>query len=300
MSDHNIIFDVAITGASGFVGNQLLMTLSEKKRTIKALYRSSLPEAGNAFHLHQCDILQAEDNPFKDVKCVVHLAQDTRKNEDSLGMLRKVLCWCEQAKVQRLVFLSYLGASEKSHFPKIKEKFIGEQLVLNASIPQRLVVRAPVLFREGQENYLLKKISLVTRYPWFFPVAHEKRKIFILHVSDLCKQLFKVINTNFSLNMVVLPILGKAYSYEDVLQAYAKGVLGKAKFPLRGVFALPFHFVGEHFAQPKEKLPSWEELFCLSGVKEVEKDLWNKVYTEKPDSSEKLSLFCAADLKGQV
>ena len=91
---------------------------------------------------------------LKDVTCIFHLASSEKEGQDidlektDVKGLEVLLEAAEQVKVERIIYLSHIGADRTSGFPAFRAKAIAEKM-LNAAKAKATILRTAVIFGQG-------------------------------------------------------------------------------------------------------------------------------------------------------
>ncbi|MEN6522967.1 MAG: NAD(P)H-binding protein [Anaerolineaceae bacterium] len=151
---------ILVTGGTGFVGNILIQNLLAQGKKVRTLVRPSkktpnLPRA-TSVEVVVCSINDERSlrAAMKGVQFVYHLAGSEREGsrasleEVDIQGSRIVANAARLAGVERLFFLSHLGADRASAFAVLKAKGIAEGLIQQSEIPYT-ILRSSVIFGEG-------------------------------------------------------------------------------------------------------------------------------------------------------
>lgn len=185
---------ILITGSTGFIGGAVARVLRNRGQSIRLLLRPSsvitrlpVPEADivvASFH-DQRGIRTA----LKGVRAVVHLAsaESARRRRDlfttDVEGTRQLVAQARDSGVERLVYLSHLGADRGSAFPFLQAKGIAESAILESGIPS-LILRSSMVF--GSEDSFTNVIAMLARImPALFFVPELDSQLQPLWVEDL-------------------------------------------------------------------------------------------------------------------
>ena len=180
-----------VTGVSGYVGSCLLSRLARVDSSVLVLYRKSLPELLDRFFPVFSDLSDPEllKAPLRGVKTVVHLAWEgsfqgqegsgsSLEQTNNLSGMKNLISSAEKVGVQRFIFLSALGASEKSEDAFLREKYEAEHFLINSNIPEKVILRSPVVFGgEKSKDRFWASVHRLLKTPVFYPVPTKKKKI---------------------------------------------------------------------------------------------------------------------------
>lgn len=172
-----------VTGATGFVGSSLLPRLEASGTSVRILLRPkasspALPR-GSSFEV----ALASMSDPrglraaMVGVDTVVHLA--SAESEGGQGDLdavdvrgtEYVAEAARDAKVNRIVFLSHLGASPSSAFPLLRAKALAEEHIRRSGV-RYTILRSGLLYGQG-DRFLTPLAMLLAAAPFVFPIPGD-------------------------------------------------------------------------------------------------------------------------------
>lgn len=151
---------IALTGATGFLGQHLLKALLDNGFKVKALARR--PEALSQHSNTNLEVIKGDlscdlTRWAKDADCVIHLAGLVKAptwsdflsvNVDGAAAIAKA---AEKANVSRLILLSSMTAREPGLSLYAKSKKLGEQAVEENYSGRLAIIRAPAVFGPGDK-----------------------------------------------------------------------------------------------------------------------------------------------------
>jgi len=188
---------ILVTGATGFIGRALVRHLAEAGQPVRVLLRSS-PQSPRLPRGVPVEVAVASLNDERAVRAalrgvdqIFHLA--TAGTEGRRGNLLKtdiegtrILAQvAASADIERLIFLSHIGADRASAFPIQKSKGIAEEHIRKSGVPYT-IIRSSVVF--GPEDRFTNALSQVLRTaPGLFPIPGSDGRSLIqpLWVEDL-------------------------------------------------------------------------------------------------------------------
>lgn len=169
---------ILVTGGTGFVGRHLVEQLIASGKQVRILLRPSkkspnLPK-GMAVEAAVCS-LQDERGlraAMRDVDLVFHMVGTERHS--SRASLQEVDIHGTQhlanaaaySGVQRIFYLSHLGADRASAYPVLKAKAIAEGMIINSGVPYT-IIRSAVIFGPG-DQFTTSLLRLLRLAPGFF------------------------------------------------------------------------------------------------------------------------------------
>lgn len=187
---------ILVTGATGFIGRALVRHLSDAGQQVRVLLRSSphsprlprgVPMEVAVASLNDERALRAA---LRGVDQIYHLAsagsEGRRGNllKTDIEGTRSLAQAAVSAEIERLVFLSHLGADRASAYPIQKSKGIAEEHIRKSGVPYT-IIRSSIIF--GPEDRFTNNLSQLLRaVPGFFPIPSDGRMLLQpLWVEDL-------------------------------------------------------------------------------------------------------------------
>ncbi|MEA2008799.1 MAG: NAD(P)H-binding protein [Chloroflexota bacterium] len=191
---------ILITGATGFVGKVLTRYLTEAGYEVRALIRPSRQSPNFPVGV-PVDVAVADLNDPRglrsalvDVDVVYHLASEERHGGEA-NLLRTdiqgtqtLIEAAQDAKIERLFYLSHLGAERASAYPVLTAKAIAEDHIRKSSLDYT-IIRTALLFGPG-DGFTTGLTRLLRAVPFFFFIPDEGETILQpLWVEDLATTL---------------------------------------------------------------------------------------------------------------
>ena len=187
---------LAVTGATGFVGQALLDRAAKAKMPIRALTRKAQqPRAGVQWVLGDLDAKNALFDLCKGVEAVIHVAGVVNAADPSgfdMGNVAGTLNVIEaavKAGVPRLIFVSSLSAREPQLSIYGASKARAEKLVMASGLDWT-IIRPPAIygFRDKEMLPLFKAAK------WgVVPMPQRDGRASYLHVDDLARLLLALV-----------------------------------------------------------------------------------------------------------
>jgi NADH dehydrogenase len=188
---------VAITGATGFVGRNLIAVLTGGdpaigiRAVVRDVARATAELPGAAVELRAADVTDPESlrGAFDGMDVVVHTVAIPTERHGSFERVnaegtRAVVREAERAGVGKLVHVSAIGASPESPYPFLRTKGAGQAAVEVSRIPH-VVLRPSILFGPGDDFFPRLRFSL--RFPVVPLPDGGVARFQPLHVADLAR-----------------------------------------------------------------------------------------------------------------
>lgn len=220
---------ILVTGGTGFVGRALVRQLVNNGHAVRLLLRPS-PRTPNVPLGVPVEVAVTSINDerglraaMRGVDVIYHLAggenQGARTNLDLIDIngTRTLAKAAANARIQRMFYISHLGADRASGFPVLKAKGIAEEHIRDSGVPHT-ILRSSVLF--GPDDGLTTGLSLLIHTsPGFLPLPGNGKTILQpLWIEDLVTCFLWALDDPDTINKV-LEVGGSEYlSLEQVAQ----------------------------------------------------------------------------------
>jgi uncharacterized protein YbjT (DUF2867 family) len=204
---------ILVTGATGFIGRTLIRQLSSIGLPLRTLIRPSrrTPRLPKGVPVEVAVVSLADVRglraALRDVDVVFHLA--SAENQGSRGDLltadiqgtANLVEAASDAGVDRIVYLSHIGAARASGYPAFKAKGIAEEHIRNGKVPYT-ILRTSLVY--GPEDHFTNNLSRLIRSSFgVFPIPSGGRTVVQpVWVEDLVTCMLWSLENNETLNKV--------------------------------------------------------------------------------------------------
>lgn len=226
---------ILVTGGTGFIGRHLVKSLVDSGQEVRILLRPSaqsprfpkgIPVEVTISSLTDAQGMKAA---LKGITEVYHLAGAERRGSaadlnkvDVEGTITLVNA-ARQSKLERIYFLSHIGATRASAYPVLKAKAIAENWIMNSGVPYT-IVRSGNVFGPG-DQFTEPLLALLKLYGPFFFLPGEGKNLLqpiwiddLLHCFALLKDDPKMVNRTISIGGI------EALSYRQIVEMIAQKI----------------------------------------------------------------------------
>lgn len=195
---------ILVTGATGFIGRNLVQRLLDENRPVRLLLPESRtrklpwvnpPEIVTGSVLNEEVVYRA----MSGVHVIYHLENaqwwGRPRNLERVELVgtRHVITAARSARVGRIITVSHLGASPASAFSLIKIKGMVEEAI-RASGLAYTVIRSGIVF--GEEDAFINHIAMMLRFNPFFYLMPGQGEVLLhpIYIADLVTALVRCLD----------------------------------------------------------------------------------------------------------
>lgn len=252
---------ILVTGATGFIGRALVRHLSETGQEVRVLLRPSpksprLPKGVPV----EVSVVSLNDErgvraALRGVSQIYHLASAAGYGRHGnllttdIEGTRALTQTAKDAGVERLIYLSHVGADRMSAFPIHKAKGIAEEYIRKSGVPHT-IVRSSIVF--GPEDGFTNTISQMLRsVPFFFPIPGDGRILLQpLWVEDLVTALMWALQNSEMVNQTYEIGGGEYFTFRQIVET-----LMNVTNTRRTLFSLPIPYMRALFVMLDPLIP---------------------------------------------
>jgi len=265
-----------VTGGTGFIGSRLIERLIQSRQKIRMLLR---PKPTTPV-LPKGIALNVAVNSFQDerglrsalrgVETVIHLAtaenqrREVNFEEVDIDGTERLVFAARSAKVEKIIFLSRIGADKNSSFSIMRAKATAEELIRQSGIPFTIIRLSDVF---GKDDHFSEEIAKAIRHaPGFLPFpAGEKIMLQPLWIEDLISTL-QLILEDHSFSGEVIEIGGGEFlPFFQIIRIISEKINKKRIFfPLSTAY---LRIINLWFKQYKSAFPlstRWLDLLAIN------------------------------------
>ncbi len=232
---------ILLTGGTGFIGNALIRHLTDLGYPVKLLLRPT-KDSPNLPKGLPLDITVTSLNDEKGLRAalrgvsvVFHLAtaealgRKAKLTEVDIEGTKALLEAANQAKIDRLIYLSHLGADQASAYPLLKAKGVAEQSIKNSGVPYT-IFRSGLTY--GERDHFTNSLAFLIKVSPYFVMLPEDGGSLLqpIWVEDLCAVLTGSLEIDQTINSTI-EIGGPEYlSFREISEIIADRIGARRQF----------------------------------------------------------------------
>ena len=232
---------ILVTGGTGFIGNVLIRHLSQSGYPVKLLIRPS-KESPNLPKGLPLDVAVTSLNDekglraaLKGVDVVYHLAsaeslgRRAQLTEVDIHGTQAITSAAAEARIERLIYISHLGADRASAYPLLKAKGIAEHAIKSSGVPYT-IFRSAIAY--GEKDHFTNGLAFLLKVSPFFVMVPEEGSSLLqpIWVEDLATALTWSLEMPQTENETI-EVGGPEYlSFKQICQLILEKIKIKRKF----------------------------------------------------------------------
>src|SRR5208337_4490948 len=194
---------ILITGASGFVGRNLLRHIDAKKMRIRCLVRNKNKLGGD----EEAEIIEGDisdrnvlNEATKNVDTVVHLAAVIKSSvprefvDVNVTGTKNLVEACLRNEIKKIIYVSSLDAALNKHDLYGETKAGGEDEIIRSGIDY--IILRPALIYGTDLNGINVLAKIVKTFPIIPVIGGGTHKLQPVYINDVCEIIAKLINSD--------------------------------------------------------------------------------------------------------
>lgn len=267
---------ILITGGTGFIGSRIIMRLVQSNMPFKVLLRPKKEMAKLPLDLSMDVVVSSLTDRrslrsvLSGVSMILHLASaengkpvpDFEAVEvDGTDILMKA---AKDADVQRVLFLSRVGADVNSVYPIFRAKALAEKTIQASGLSHQ-ILRLTDVFGEG-DHFIHELGRFVKAAPGIIPIPEKGDAILQpLWVEDLISAIFILIQKNMFQNKIIPLGGGEFFDFGTIVRMVMKsGRKGRLMVPIAPAYLRLYNL---WFQQSRKGFPlsnKWLDLLAIN------------------------------------
>jgi len=225
---------IAITGATGFIGVELVKFLKEKRYKVLTLDRIKKKKSDSIFWKLGYNLPEE----CKNIECLIHLACNnlSKKSDlnnsdiDFLGtkiILNNIKKFRKNGQKIKFIFLSSQSSSKNALSLYGKSKYKIEKLI---NFKDDIIIRPGLVYSNKKKGRsIFDSLNKISKLP-ILPILKSEKNIGIINVLDLVKSIERIITFNKNLKVYKIAYK-KNYNFKELIEIICnKNKTGKPMF----------------------------------------------------------------------
>lgn len=287
---------ILLTGATGFVGSNLLREMLKQGLRVRCLIRN--PSRAKAIKQPGVELLQGDitdrDSIAKaladeEIDTAVHLvgilAETGKATFKAIHIqgTRNMVEACKEKKIKRFIHISALGTRETARSEYHRTKWNAEEIIRNSGLGYT-IFRPSVLF--GKEDKFVNLFaSIIKISPFIMIPGNGQNKMQLLYVKDLVRAMTTAITDLNHINKVYELGGAEKLAFDQIIDAICR-VLGKTRLKIH--IPMPLMRIGAAIAEailPKPPITR-DQLLMLEEDNVTDNNTLEPVFGIKPTKFE--------------
>ena len=228
----NISTNVAVTGASGFVGKNVRKFLYKNKVNVLGISRKNFVKYPTETKIQAKNLLEHQlQKKLKNYDALVHLigigieSSGSTFEEINVNLTKNAIKLCKKSGIKKIIYISGLGVSRDSTSSYFASKYKAEQEIISSGLDYT-IFRASYII--GKTDHLTKSLSKQMKKGTIVIPGSGKYRLQPIFVEDIAKIILEsILEKKFS-NKILDLVGPRKISFEDFVKLFSKNT--KVKF----------------------------------------------------------------------
>lgn len=253
---------IAITGANGFVGNNIRKFLNHNKISIISLTRTKQLPLKYETNIQYSDPDQKNlIIKLKNCDALVHLIGQGTQSIDftyenvNVEITKKIIQLCKNAKIRKIVYLSGFGVNQSTTFGYFISKFKAEQEIIRSGLDYT-ILRASYII--GNDDPLTKNLNKQIKKGSIIIPGSGSYRLQPISVNDVSKVILASVTSKQFSNKIVDLVGPQTVTFENFVRKFVKKKTKIKKIDLEDAYHAALN-------QPKNAIYGLDDLNILVG-----------------------------------
>ena len=228
----NISTNVAVTGASGFVGKNVRKFLYKNKVNVLGISRKNFVKYPTETKIQAKNLLEQQlQKKLKNYDALVHLigigieSSGSTFEEINVNLTKNTIKLCKKSGIKKIIYISGLGVSKDSTSSYFASKYRAEREIISSGLDYT-IFRASYII--GKTDHLTKSLSKQMKKGTIVIPGSGKYRLQPIFVEDIAKIILEsILEKKFS-NKILDLVGPRKISFEDFVKLFSKNT--KVKF----------------------------------------------------------------------
>ena len=229
----NISTNVAVTGASGFVGKNVRKFLYKNKVNVLGISRKNFVKYPTETKIQAKNLLEQQlQKKLKNYDALVHLigigieSSGSTFEEINVNLTKNAIKLCKKSGIKKIIYISGLGVSRDSTSSYFASKYKAEQEIISSGLDYT-IFRASYII--GKTDHLTKSLSKQMKKGTIVIPGSGKYRLQPIFVEDVAKIILEsILEKKFS-NKILDLVGPRKISFEDFVKLFSKNTKVKLK-----------------------------------------------------------------------
>ena len=228
----NISTNVAVTGASGFVGKNVRKFLYKNKVNVLGISRKNFVKYPTETKIQAKNLLEQQlQKKLKNYDALVHLigigieSSGSTFEEINVNLTKNAIKLCKKSGIKKIIYISGLGVSRDSTSSYFASKYKAEQEIISSGLDYT-IFRASYII--GKTDHLTKSLSKQMKKGTIVIPGSGKYRLQPIFVEDVAKIILEAILEKKFSNKILDLVGPRKISFEDFVKLFSKNT--KVKF----------------------------------------------------------------------